>query len=83
LLGVECKNTGYSKDLLRSILGVRRELSYITDRPRPTAFAQWPHATVHANPPSCLLVYSTDPKVKSYASPGDVFEIDFFHYPPP
>jgi len=79
-LGVECKNTGYNKDLLRSILGVRRELSLLQDD-RPTNFANWPRSMVPADPPSCLIVYSTDSAVLSYTAPGRIFGIDFFHEP--
>ncbi len=79
-LGVECKNTGYNKDLLRSILGVRRELSLLQDD-RPTHFSKWPRQMVPADPPSCLIVYSTDSAVLSYTAPGGVFGIDFFHEP--
>lgn len=82
LLGVECKNTGYSKEMLRGILGVRRELSLLVD-PVATGFRTWPRAVVPANPPSCLLVYSTDPGVAAYAAPGGVFGIDFIHEPLP
>ncbi len=82
LLGVECKNTGYSKDLLRAILGVRRELSLL-GHPIKTQFRTWPRPTVPADPPSCLLVYSTDSTVLAYAAPGDVFGIDFIHEPLP
>jgi hypothetical protein len=77
-LGVECKNTGYTKNLLKGILGIRRELSLLDHR-HPTHFSKWPRQMVPANPPSCLVVYSTDPAVLNYASPGEVFGIDFFH----
>lgn len=77
-LGIECKNTGYTKDLLKSILGIRRELSLLQNQ-RQTHFSKWPRHVVPADPPSCLIVYSTDPAVLSYASPGKVFGIDFFH----
>jgi hypothetical protein len=60
LVGVECKNvSGYEKELLRGILGVRRELSYLQDL-KPTSFRRWPRSEVVADPASCLLVYSTD-----------------------
>jgi hypothetical protein len=79
LLGVECKNTVYTKDLLRGILGVRRELSLL--RPlRPTRFAIWPRKTIPADPPSCLMVYSTSPIVVNYTDPGDMFGIDFVYH---
>jgi len=80
-LGVECKNTSaYTKELLKSILGIRRELSLLADD-QSTHFSNWPRASVPANPASCLLVYSTDPAVLNYASPGDVFGIDFVYEP--
>jgi hypothetical protein len=80
-LGVECKNTGYNKGLLKEILGVRRELSYLSDAQLPTRFRNWPRATAPCRPASCLLVYASDPQVQEYARPGEVFGINF-HYEP-
>jgi hypothetical protein len=80
LLGVECKNTGYQKNLLREVLGVRRELSFVR-HPAPTAFASWPASFVPADPPSCLVVYSSDPNVKDFSAPGTFFGIEFFYAP--
>jgi len=77
-LGVECKNTGYTKDLLKSILGIRRELSLLAGN-QSTHFSKWPRTSVPADPASCLVVYSTDPAVLHYASPGEIFGIDFVH----
>lgn len=77
-LGVECKNTGYQKGLLKEILGIRRELSLYQNQ-RPTRFVRWPRSKVPANPPSCLLVFSTDSKVTNYSAPGETFGIDFYH----
>ena len=79
-LGVECKNTGYSKSLLKEILGIRRELSLL-QHAVPTRFKSWPRTTVPASPNSCLLVYATDPNVRNYSQPGDFFGIDFNHEP--
>jgi hypothetical protein len=79
-LGVECKNTGYAKGLLKEILGIRRELSFLHN-PQKTQFRSWPRTTVPALPASCLLVYSTDPKVSHYAAPGKTFGIDFIYEP--
>lgn len=79
-LGVECKNTRYQKGLLKEILGIRRELSFVTDD-RATNFKVWPRRRVPADPASCLLVYSTDANVGDYAAPGQVFGIDFIHEP--
>jgi hypothetical protein len=80
LLAVECKNTGYQKSLLREILGIRRELSLLTGS-KPTAFSAWPRDHVPADPSSCIAVYSTDPAVLNYGSPGQFFGIDFFYEP--
>jgi hypothetical protein len=79
-LGIECKNTGYEKGLLKEILGIRRELSLL-DGARATKFSSWPRKSVPANPASCLLVYSTDPKVVDYSAPGITFGIDFEYEP--
>jgi hypothetical protein len=79
-LGVECKNTGYTKSLLKEILGIRRELSFLRAE-QPTRFTTWPRPMVPADPPSCLIVYSTDEAVTGYCSPGAVFGIDFVHEP--
>jgi hypothetical protein len=79
-LGIECKNTGYEKGLLKEILGIRRELSLLSG-PNSTRFRVWPRITVPADPASCLLVYSTDKDVADYAAPGRVFGIDFVHDP--
>jgi hypothetical protein len=79
-LGIECKATDYDKSLLREILGIRRELSLLSN-PLPTAFTKWPRPSVPARPPSCVIVYSTDPAIATYAPPGDIFGIDFVHEP--
>jgi hypothetical protein len=81
-IGVECKNTGYTKDLLRFLLGVRRELSLLRDA-QATCFTAWPRGTVPADPASCLMVYSTYPAVSSFQGPGGVFGVDFVHLPLP
>jgi hypothetical protein len=80
-LGVECKNTAtYGKNLLKEILGIRRELSLLTDD-NITRFAAWPRTTVPATPPSCLMVYTTDSSMTSYSGPGETFGIDFVYEP--
>jgi hypothetical protein len=78
-LGVECKNPAtYGKNLLKEILGIRRELSLLADA-RATRFTNWPRSIVPANPPSCLMVYTTDSSVTSYSGPGETFGIDFVY----
>lgn len=77
-LAAECKNTSYSKSMLREILGVRRELSLLVND-KYTRFTQWPRKIVNAEPPSCLMLFSTDRSVLNYAAPGELFSIDFYH----
>lgn len=77
-LAVECKNTSYSKNLLREILGIRRELSLLAQSTK-TKLDNWPQSQVNADPPSCLLLFSTDSSVLDYSAPGKLFSIDFYH----
>lgn len=77
-LAAECKNTGYTKGLLKEILGVRRELSLLSED-NPTRFQNWPRTSIPCNPASCLLVYASDAAVADYSRPGETFGIDF-HY---
>ncbi|WP_030484444.1 hypothetical protein [Nocardioides aequoreus] len=80
VLGVECKNTGFQKSMARAVLGVRRELSLLR-APAATPFKSWPTTAVPAEPPSVLLVYSTDASVDGYNEAGCVFGVEF-HYEP-
>lgn len=75
-LGVECKNTSFSKAMARAALGVRRELSLLSG-PVATQFSVWPASHVPAKPPSVLLVYSTHPGVEEYNAAGDIFGVRF------
>jgi hypothetical protein len=77
-LGVECKNTNYKKSFLREILGVRRELSFLS-KMKKTKFNNWPQSQLKADPPSCLQVYCIDPKINNYKDSGDVYSIEFIH----
>jgi hypothetical protein len=47
-LGMECKNTGYTKELLKSILGIRREMSLLRSSSR-THFSKWRRQMVPAD----------------------------------
>lgn len=78
-LGVECKNTSYKKRMVRETLGVRRELGLLQGHPLPTEFGVWPLSQVRFDPPSALLVMSTDPKVATYGTVGTAYGIRFEH----
>ena len=79
-LGVECKKTGYTKKLLKEILGIRREMSLLASS-NTTRFSKWPRSSVPTDPPSCLMVYTTDRAVSGYSGPGQVFGVDFIYEP--
>ncbi len=79
-LGVECKNTGMKKGILKEILGVRRELSFISEECE-TKFSKWPQSKARSNPPSCLLLFSSDSSVKNYSCSGRFYDIKFIHEP--
>ncbi len=75
LLGVECKDTTYGKNLLRESLGVRRELSCFQPNQSISSFQSYP--IQNSIPASVLLVYSTDPTLSKYKPTGDIFDIYF------
>ncbi len=82
-LGVECKHVSYTKDMLRSLLGVRRELSLLTTPAEPTEFATWPRDEVPAHPPSCLLACSSDRRIEDFTEPAETFGVDLRFEPLP
>lgn len=82
IIGVECKNTGFSKGMARAALGVRRELSLLSSA-EPTSFVSWPRSSVPASPPSVLLVCSTDSTITDFNSAGTLYGVDFCHLPMP
>ena len=77
-LGVECKNTGMRKGILKEILGIRRELSFISES-RNTKFKKWPQTEARSNPPCCLMLYSSDEAVEKYRDSGNFYDIKFIH----
>lgn len=56
ILGVECKATAYGKNLLREILGIRRELSYFKKQQK-THFNTWPALWQDYNHPTQIFIY--------------------------
>lgn len=78
-IGIECKNTNYKKSFLREILGVRRELSLLSNQQHKTQFTHWPRNSVNVSPASCLLVYCIDIAVNKYNASGKLHAIDFKH----
>lgn len=82
VLGVECKATAFSKDQLRAILGVRRELSLLSG-PQRTEFDNWPARTVPATPASYLALYSRDRNISRYIAGPSHFGVGLGYLPLP
>ncbi|MBB3937989.1 hypothetical protein [Aureimonas phyllosphaerae] len=85
-LGVECKAVAkFTKDLLKEVLGVRREMALFTGQQQPSALtmigARLPKG-VAADPPSEFIVAYIDPKGSSYRLSPEVFGIEFEHWEP-
>ena len=84
-LGVECKaNANFSKDIVRQVLGVRRELSLVArNQPTKLALASNTHArVVSATPPSEYWLAYTDPSGNNYRMSPATFGIEFMHWCP-
>ena len=86
LLAVECKCVAtFDKSIVREVLGLRRELSLLSDR-RPTTLTEMggtPAIYVPARPPSELWLAFTDPDGLKYSHSPSQFGIDFRHIPLP
>lgn len=84
VLGVECKShANFKKEIVRQVLGVRRELSLL--RPAPSklqAFLLGWYREIRATPASEYWLAFTDPKGIRYGGGPAVFEIEFKHWCP-
>jgi hypothetical protein len=84
VLGVECKShANFKKEIVRQVLGVRRELSLL--RPAPSKLQAflfgWYHE-IRATPASEYWLAFTDPKGIRYGVGPAVFDIEFKHWCP-
>lgn len=79
-LGVECKATAvFNKSVVREVLGIRRELSFLAGM-QPSALSQPTgvmQVTVPANPASELWLAYTDPKGDNYSASPSTFGVRF------
>lgn len=79
-LGIECKaHANFSKSIVKEVLGVRRELSLLTDSvpSKLTLCGSSPPENVRADPSSEYWLTYTDPKGDQYQSSPSAFSIDF------
>lgn len=83
LLAAEAKNRSFSKELLKQILGVRREMTMRrSHRPRsPRHWFAWWTPRLPANPPSGLIAYCSYPNIANYGGPANYWGIHMKHLP--
>jgi hypothetical protein len=65
MLAVECKNTSIKKNIIRELLGFRRELSLLASSQR-THFSKWPTRTTNSKPNSVHMLYCSDKNIGRY-----------------
>lgn len=78
-LAIEAKHRPYSKQLLKELLGVRREMAMRTKHVN-NHFAWWTN-TVPATPPSALISFCSCPNIKKYSYPESFWGIKMKHLP--
>ena len=85
VLGVECKSqANFEKEILKQVLGVRRELSLFGVAPSSLqALLHGKYHNIYANPPSEYWLAFTDPKGGRYRKGPTMFAIQFKHWCPP
>ena len=84
VLGVECKaHANFKKEIIRQVLGVRRELSFYTRKPKLSRLAALGEpGGVSADPASEYWLAHVDPKGTRYRAGPEVFGIKFKHWCP-
>lgn len=84
VLGVECKSqVNFKKDVVRQVLGVRRELSFYREPSERRLMP--PHGgpqLINADPPSEYWLAFVDPKGRLYQSGPAEFGIEFLNWCP-
>lgn len=84
-LGVECKAQKFKKSIVKEILGVRREMSFVSGNVRSALSALSPRSyvvDVPANPPSEYWLAYTAADGRHYVQSPQSFGIRFIHWCP-
>ena len=81
LIAIECKNTVIKKNIVRELLGFRRELSFLAE-PTTTIFTAWPEIEVNARPSSVHMLYTNYNKnLHHYIDNCKVFGVTLTYHP--
>lgn len=78
-LAIEAKHRPYTKQLLKELLGVRREMA-MRSSPVINRFSWWVD-TVPSNPPSALISFCSYESIKNYSASADYWGIEMKHLP--
>lgn len=83
LLGVECKSGKFTKQIIKEVLGVKRELSLL-QQPTPSDLSQMAgdHVLVPAEPKVEFWLAHFDPKGGNYKDSPEFFGIQMRHLTP-
>lgn len=84
-LGVECKaHANFGKGIVKQVLGIRRELSFLHDAycELDVLFGSSANRRMKARPASLYWLAFTDPKGLNYSQSPGAFAIDFKHWRP-
>jgi len=82
LIGAEAKNRPFNKQLLKQLLGVRREMMMRAPRgTRCSPWFVWWDRMLPANPASGLVAYCSSPLIDRYKDPADYWGIRMEHVP--
>ncbi|MDB5470143.1 MAG: hypothetical protein JWR84_1703 [Caulobacter sp.] len=82
--GVEVKDRPYNKELLKALLGVRREMAYVFSGHGPAGvcpFAWWPMHGPGAVPDSALVAFASGGDITKYDGPEARFGLKMVHLP--
>lgn len=81
LIGVEAKNTPFTKALLKELLGVRREMAMLSRPQRLIAdeWFVWWATDLPSHPPSGLVAFCSNANISKYDGPMRFWGIEMAH----
>lgn len=80
-VGVEAKHRPYGKGLLKELLGVRREMTFISRRFARRNLWTWWTARIEVHPASGLVAYCAYPGITNYRQPAAFYGLHMVHLP--
>lgn len=75
LIGVEAKHRPYGKGLLKELLGVRREMTFVSEPPGHNPWAWWSSGWLPARPASGLVAFCAYPSINDFTQAADFYGV--------